>query len=108
MARTPEAKVKAQIKKIIKEHGLYYYMPVPGGRGRNGVPDFLVCCFGAFMGIEAKAGNNPLTKLQEREGAAITKAGGWFIDVNEHRLDDLRGLFELIISRGQKNKEASR
>lgn len=61
MARTPEAKVKDRIKKIIKKHGGYYAMPVMRGMAHNGTPDFLCCVNGWFLGIEAKAGNNKPT-----------------------------------------------
>jgi len=43
MASTPEAKVKEKIKKILKERGAWYAMPMGTGYGNSGVPDFLVC-----------------------------------------------------------------
>ena len=43
MATTPEGKVKAKVKVILKELGAYYTMPVTGGFGTSGAPDFLVC-----------------------------------------------------------------
>jgi pantoate kinase len=56
MANTPEAKVKKQIRKILDTTRCYYAMPVGSGFGNSGVPDFLVCHQGTFVGIEAKAG----------------------------------------------------
>ena len=56
MATTPEAKVKAKIKAILKEHNVYYAMPIGTGYGNSGVPDFLCCVNGKFVAIEAKAG----------------------------------------------------
>ncbi len=41
MASTPEAKVKAKIKAILKAHNVYYAMPIGTGYGNSGVPDFL-------------------------------------------------------------------
>jgi pantoate kinase len=45
---TPEAKVKDKIKKILKEHNVYYAMPMGTGYGNAGVPDFLCCVHGKF------------------------------------------------------------
>ena len=45
MAMTPEAKVKAKVVKVLKDHApdVYYFCPATGGYGRSGVPD-IVCC----------------------------------------------------------------
>lgn len=73
---TPESRVKDKVKKLLDEHGVYYFMPATGGYGRSGVPDF-VCCFrGRFFAIECKAGDNNPTALQQREMTRITEAGG--------------------------------
>lgn len=76
MAATPEAKVKAKIKAVLKKHGAYYAMPIGTGYGNSGVPDFLVCLGGEFLGIEAKAGKNKPTALQEKNMREIESAGG--------------------------------
>jgi hypothetical protein len=73
---TPEGKVKADIKKVLKEMGAYYTMPVTGGYGNSGVPDFIVCYRGVFFGIEAKANNGRLTELQKKGLEKINDAGG--------------------------------
>ena len=65
MASTPEVKVKKQIRKLLDELGVYYAMPIGTGYGNSGVPDFLVCANGVFIGVEAKAG-----KKGPREGKA--------------------------------------
>lgn len=92
-ALTPEGRVKANIKKILKDAGAYYYMPVSGGMGKHGVPDFLVCYRGKFIGIEAKAGRGTTTALQDRELAEIVQAGGVSLIINENDLDYLKGVF---------------
>jgi pantoate kinase len=46
---TPEAKVKAKVKKILMEMQAYYAMPMGTGFGNSGVSDFLVCKQGLFM-----------------------------------------------------------
>lgn len=82
MASTPEAKVKAKIKKILSAHGAYYAMPIGTGYGNSGVPDFLVCLGGEFLAIEAKAGTNKPTALQLKNMREIEAAGGRALVVN--------------------------
>lgn len=86
---TPEAKVKNKIKEILKKHKAYYAMPIGSGYGNSGVPDFLVCCNGHFIAIEAKAGRNEPTALQWKNLRDITNAGGTALVVNEENLHDL-------------------
>lgn len=72
---TPEAKCKKAIRTILDAHGVYYTMPVTGGFGRSGVPDFICCHKGRFFAVEAKA-DTELTALQKKNLADIAKAGG--------------------------------
>jgi hypothetical protein len=72
---TPEGKVKAEIKKWLKEQGAYFFMPVQTGYGASTL-DFLVCYKGIFVGIEAKAPGKVPTKRQEFCMAEIRDAGG--------------------------------
>jgi pantoate kinase len=89
MASTPEAKVKEKIKKMLKEHGVYYAMPMGTGYGNSGVPDFLCCVNGKFLAIEAKAGKGIPTALQEKNLRDIKVAGGIALVINEDGLEDL-------------------
>lgn len=86
MAATPEAKVKTKIKALLKEHGVYYAMPIGTGFGNSGVPDFLCCVAGQFLAIEAKAGKNEATALQLKNLREIRDAGGFGMVVNEENL----------------------
>ena len=86
MAATPEAKVKAKIRAILKEHGVYYAMPIGTGLGNSGVPDFLCCVNGFFVGIEAKAGKNQPTALQWKNLKEINAAGGYTLLINEDNM----------------------
>jgi pantoate kinase len=90
---TPEAKVKAQIRKILDATKAYYAMPIGTGYGNSGVPDFLVCHQGNFIGIEAKAGKGKTTALQEKHLADIRAAGGTTFVINETNLDQLKEVF---------------
>ena len=87
---TPEAKVKARVKKILTDMGAYYAMPQSGGYGNSGTPDFLVCYQGAFVGIECKANGNKPTALQLHNMMQIRKAGGRSFVVDETNIDNLR------------------
>jgi hypothetical protein len=87
MATTPEAKVKAKIKAILKSYRAYYVMPIGTGYGNSGVPDFLVCLNGEFLAIEAKAGRGVPTALQEKNMREIKEAGGRALVINEESLE---------------------
>ena len=87
MAATPEAKVKAKIKKILKDNNVYFAMPIGTGYGSSGVPDFLCCVNGNFLAIEAKAGRGVPTALQEKNMREIKEAGGRAVVINEESLE---------------------
>lgn len=91
MAETKEALVKTKIKKILKEHNVYYAMPMGTGYGNSGVPDFLCCVNGKFLAIEAKAGRGIPTALQEKNLRDIKAAGGIALVVNETNIEELKG-----------------
>ena len=90
MAATPENLVKKRIRKILDEMGAYYAMPIGTGYGNSGVPDFLVCANGRFIGIEAKAGKGKTTALQEAHLSRIRGAGGTAVVINEDNIHTLR------------------
>ena len=90
MAQTPEAKVKAAVRKLLVEFGIYYFSPAANGFGRAGIPD-IICCFGGrFIAIECKAGKGVTTALQDKELAAIRTAGGMTMVVNETNIQELK------------------
>jgi Holliday junction resolvase len=93
MAKTPEGKVKDEVKRILKALNIYYFMPATGGYGRSGVPDFVCCVKGRFVAIECKAGLNQPTVLQLREIDSIKNAGGMAVVINE---GSVRGLADLL------------
>jgi hypothetical protein len=87
---TPEGKVKAKVKKILTELGCYYTMPVTGGYGNSGVPDFIICNAGLFYGIECKANGGKPTALQLKHLDDIRKAGGIALVIDETNVETLR------------------
>jgi hypothetical protein len=96
MASTPEAKVKKQIRAILDGYGAYYAMPIGSGYGNSGVPDFLVCYKGWFIGIEAKAGKGKTTALQDLNLDNIKKAGGLTLIINEFNLQGINALLNTL------------
>lgn len=86
---TPEVKVKNKAKQIFKKLGAYYAMPVSGGYGNSGVPDFVVCYQGYFFGIECKAGKGKPTALQYKNLNDIEASGGAALVLNEDNLPHL-------------------
>ncbi len=94
MASTAEAKVKKRIRKILEESKTYFAMPIGTGYGNSGVPDFLVCHKGKFIGIEAKANGGVTTALQDMNLQKIRDAGGATLIVNEYNLDELKELLD--------------
>ena len=95
MAMTPERRVKAKVRKVLDKLGAYYVMPVTGGFGNSGAPDFLVCLHGRFVGVECKAGKNTTTPLQEKNLRQLSEAGGIALVVNDENVD----VFETELSR---------
>jgi pantoate kinase len=101
MATTPEAKVKAKIKVILKVYDIYYAMPIGTGYGNSGVPDFLCCVRGRFLAIEAKAGKGKTTALQDKNIKQIIASGGLAIVVNEDNIEELESLLKHVLRGGK-------
>jgi hypothetical protein len=98
MATTPESKVKAKIKAILKKHEIYYAMPIGTGYGNSGVPDFLCCINGHFVAIEAKAGRGAATMLQIKNLDAIQRCGGHPMIIREDNMEYLENVIELCMN----------
>lgn len=97
MNTVKESWVKGEIKKILKQKGIWYFMPAMNGLGRAGIPDFICSVGGMLLGIEAKAGKNKPTDLQVNEINAIQESGGFAVVVNERGLDVLPDLIDSIL-----------
>lgn len=88
MADTPEGKVKKAVKKLLKERGIWYCMPIGTVWGNSGVPDFICCVNGRFFAVETKAPGKRAntTAMQDEQIMGIHKSGGAAIvidDVNQ-------------------------
>ena len=63
----------------------------------TGTPDVIACVNGRFVGIEVKDdvnGSYTLTAAQKVRGKRILDAGGLFIVVDKHTVDDLNGTLD--------------
>ena len=72
---TPEGKVKALVKRALKEYGVYWHCPVQNGMGAPSL-DFICCVNGHYVAIETKAPGGMYTARQQVTRAAIGAAGG--------------------------------
>lgn len=79
---TPEGKVKAKVKTVLKRFGAYYHMVVQNGMGAPSL-DFVGCHSGLFFAVETKAGNKDMTDRQKMTSQSMMDAGGAVFLVNE-------------------------
>ena len=76
MATTPENKVKAKLRKLLKNYpDVYTYWPVPSGFGKTTL-DVLGCYRGRFFEIETKAPGKKPTLRQQVELESIGRSMG--------------------------------
>ena len=75
---TPEAKVKHDVKVLLRARGIWFYMPMQNGYGVAGIPDFVCCWRGLFIAIECKAPGkmHTTTPAQQRCLNDIREHGG--------------------------------
>lgn len=72
---TPEGKVKAKVKEILKKHNVYWHCPVQNGMGAPSL-DFVCCHRGRYLAIETKAPGKTPTIRQEITISEIRDAHG--------------------------------
>lgn len=92
-----EADVKEEIKRILTGAGAWFFMPVQNGYGVRGIPDFVVCLSGLFLGIEAKFGKGVESEWQKRQGAGIERARGTYMVINEKNIHKLEQLLSALL-----------
>lgn len=85
-----EKQVKERVKTVLKELDVWYFMPVPTGYGRQGIPDFICCAWGVFIAIETKANGNKPTRWQEIVLDEISDHDGFAWVIDEHNVGELR------------------
>lgn len=97
MSNTPEGRVKDKVRTMLKTHGIWYFLPGNNGMGSSGIPDFVCCVSGRFIGIECKAdATKRPTPLQLACASRIETAGGrWFLVYDD---ESLRGVESVLIA----------
>jgi hypothetical protein len=91
-----EDAVKDALKKAVKDiPHFWYYMPVQTGYGVKGIPDFVCCYRGQFIGIETKKpgrrgeAREGLSVWQEKVKEQVIKAGGKYYKIDDQEsIDD--------------------
>jgi len=92
-----EGDVKSKVKDILNSVGAWWYMPVQTGYGVKGIPDFVCCLNGKFIGIETKFGKNDLSKWQKVQIERIKDANGTVFVINELNVTYLQDLLEDVM-----------
>ena len=87
MASTPEGKVKAKVKRLLKKYDCYQFWPVQSGYGAPTL-DCLGCCNGFFFGIETKAPGKHPTPRQYLTIADMEEANGRVFVIGEYKKGD--------------------
>ena len=77
---TPEGKVKAAVREVLKAHGAYWHCPVQNGMGKPSL-DFVGCHRGRYFAVETKAAGCRMTMRQQQTAAEITAADGVVFEV---------------------------
>lgn len=85
---TPEGKVKAQVKHMLRVNGCYQFWPVQSGYGTYTL-DCLACHKGAFFAIETKAPKAKATVMQQALAKVIELAGGKTFVIDGTNLEEL-------------------
>jgi hypothetical protein len=94
---TPEGKIKAKVKALLKKFAaVYYHMPVQNGMGEPTL-DFVCCVNGHFLAIETKAPGKHPTPRQQITMAAMRAAGAFVLVVScEAELAILEAFLQLL------------
>lgn len=98
---TPEGAIKKKVKEVLTNRNCWFTMPVKGGYGRNGDPDFIVCLEcgkrGLFVAIETKAQGKTPTLLQLKTLGQIRAAMGTALVVDESNVSELDSILNSIV-----------
>ena len=93
---TDEGRVKEQVKKLLREFGIYYHMPVQNGMGSPTL-DFVCCAWGHYVAIETKEATKYPTDRQLVTMESMSTSGGFvFVVRDDESLMLLRCYLELM------------
>lgn len=91
-------RVRDALSKLrLRGRRVWWFMPVQNGMGRHGVPDFIVCLNGRFIGIETKrTEKEQLTLRQSIEREKILAAAGEYYRVDASNVDQFCAWLESL------------
>ena len=89
--KKPEARVKADVKKLLNAYGAHNFWPVQSGFGAPAL-DAIVCDRGRYASVETKAPGKKLTPRQELTRSDIEAAGRKVIVIGERLVDEPRAI----------------
>lgn len=93
---TEEGKVKAKVKRLLKQYGAYFHMPVQNGMGEPTL-DFVACLRGFFISVETKAAGKKPTARQQITMTTMRAAGAFvFVVSNDAELLVLECYLQLL------------
>ncbi len=78
---TPEGAIKVKVKKLLNEHGAYFFLPVQTGMGARTL-DFLGCHSGRFFSIETKASGKHMTEQQISIADRMLRSGARVFEIS--------------------------
>jgi hypothetical protein len=81
-----EGDVKKQVKKLLTQHGYFFWMPAAGAFGKSGTADICSIKNGVFLAVETKFGKNTPTAMQRGFLESINAAQGFGFVVCEKRV----------------------
>jgi hypothetical protein len=84
-----ENDVKAQVKKLLDQHGWLHWAVPMNGFGSSGISDRNALKDGVFLAIECKFGSNKPTALQYAYLQNVIHQGGYAFVVHEKNIDAL-------------------
>lgn len=86
VAYRTEADVKKQVKKLLTQHGYFFWMPSANAFGKAGTADICSIKSGVFLAIETKFGRNKPTPMQRGFLESINAEQGFGFVVCEKRV----------------------
>lgn len=99
-----EKDVKTRVKKLLDEHGWFWWMPPANGYGKVGISDLQAIKAGVFLAVETKFGKNVPTPHQRAFLTSVNSESGFGFVVNEANLDQLEAF---LVNFGESVREVS-
>ena len=95
-ALSNEGAVKAKVKKLLDNHGWFWFMPPANGFGKSGIADILAIKAGMFMAIETKYGVNTPTPQQRGFLHSVAACDHFALVVTDQTLLDLSAFLSAL------------